>query len=124
MKKYLFVSILLLSLSFISCNGDKDIYYVKYEVEDDYFTSYGYRTHITVNTEIGYQNFEVVRTFNETFGPVDEDFVANIKVYTTPSDYNEKTVSIYVCKNDAPYVLKAYKKVSGTTVDLSYQIDF
>lgn len=133
MKKCLFTTLLMLivSFSFISCNKNngntnpqEDEYYVRYEVEDDYYTSYGYTTHISVNTEYGYQDFNVERTFNETFGPVNKNFVAHIKVHTTPSDYHTKEVSIYVCKNEAPFALKAYKKINNSIVDLSYQIDF
>ena len=105
MRKSLFTILMMIMvlISLVSCNKDNDEYYVRYEVEDDYYTNYGYCTHISVNTQFGYQDFNVERTFSETFGPVNENFVAHIKVYTTPSDYHEKTVKIYVCKNEAPY---------------------
>ena len=131
MKRYLLLLILMSSVFMFSCNksddtkpDDKDFYYVRYEVLDDYYTNYGYCTHITVNTDKGYKNFDVVRTFDETFGPVNNSFIPHIKVNTTPSNYNLKTVRVYVSKNNGPFALKVYKSVSGSTIDSSYKIDF
>lgn len=133
MKKYLFLLVMISSVLIFSCTKSddtkpddetKDFYYVRYEVLDDYYTNYGYKTHITVNTDKGYDDFSVVRTFDETFGPVDNSFVPHIKVNTTPSNYHLKTVRIYLSKNNGPFALKAYKIVKDSAVNLSYTIDF
>ena len=120
-------------LSFVSCDKDNDItntqssenqdeYYVRYEVGVK--TSHIPTTHITVNTDSGIKKFEASKTFEEIFGPVDKDFYAEIDVLVEWGGYSETTVSIYVSKNDGPFALKAHKSVTGSKVNLSYQIDY
>lgn len=135
MRKSLYAIILMLSvlLSFVSCDKDNDItnsqssenkdeYYVRYEVGVK--TSHIPTTHITVNTDSGIKKFEASKTFEEIFGPVGKDFCAEIDVLVEWGGYSETTVSIYVSKNDGPFALKAHKSVTGSKVNLSYQIDY
>lgn len=120
-------------LSFVSCDKDNDIantqssenkdeYYVRYEVRVK--TSHIPTTHITVNTDSGIKKFEASKTFEEIFGPVGKDLCAEIDVLVEWGGYSETTVSIYVSKNDSPFALKAHKSVTGSKVNLSYQIDY
>ena len=138
MKKSLITALLMLimSFSFISCNKDNGItnpqssedneivdeYYVRYEVEVK--TSHIPTTHIKVNTDSGIKNFEAVKTFEEIFGPVNKDFCAEIDVNSEGAGWAETTASIHICKNNGPFALKAYKSVSSSKINLSYQIDF
>ena len=100
----------------------KDFYYVRYNVGVS--TSHIPTTYITVNTDMGINEFEAVKTFEETFGPVSKGFNAEIDVVAEGAGWAETTASIHVSKNNGPFALKAYKSVSSSKINLSYKIDF
>ncbi len=128
--------ILALSLSFYSCekttpddivgNGNtetntetntedikQDEYYVRYKA----YCMFDMK--LTVNTDKGLKSFDVKSsTFDETFGPVSKGFKASAKI-TEPSSLSNNRVSIYVCKESAPFSLKE----TGIS-NASYTIDF
>lgn len=88
---------------------DNASYYVKYEASSTVIMQ-----SITVNTDTGKQTFTVrKKTYSETFGPVSKGFDASVKCQAAAN------VSIYVCKANGPFALKA----SGGT-SASYTIDF
>ena len=103
-------------------NTQEDFYYVRYNVGVS--TSHIPTTYITVNTDMGINEFEAVKTFEETFGPVSKGFNAEIDVVAEGAGWAETTASIHVSKNNGPFALKAYKSVSSSKINLSYKIDF
>ncbi|MBO4924365.1 MAG: hypothetical protein J5382_09625 [Bacteroidales bacterium] len=118
-----------------SCHTDPDaIYYVRYEATINSVHS-GATAKYIVATENG--STEITskkKTLNETFGPVKKGFTASI---SGEAEYDgTMTLSIYVCRGEEPFALKATKtgEVStwGTmegiekpmTASVSYTIDF
>lgn len=127
MKKYLLVLVSILALVlFTACNKDKnktenstsiDRYYVRYEVSVS--SVYTGTLHVNVNTENGIKTFEVSsKLFSETFGPVDYGFQTSVSA-SFGGYSGTLSSSIYVCKNNDPFVLKA---TGGSTAE--YTIDF
>lgn len=126
MKRYLLVLVSIIALlGIVGCNKDKnktdnntntDRYYVRYEVS---VSSNHYGTmHVAVNTEKGINTFEISsHSFSETFGPIDYGF--NTSVSASIGYSGTLSSSIYVCKNNDPFVLKA---VGNSTAE--YTIDF
>lgn len=101
----------------VSCSKDKGNYYVRYDVS---VTSIYIGTMtVGVNTEKGEQSFQTSsKTFSETFGPVNKGFRASINAgFDRP--YSELNTSIYVCRGEDPFVLKA---TGSSTAE--YVIDF
>jgi len=106
MKKHLILMLVLAAtLLMTSCTKSKGDYYVRYEVTLTSFFS-GTMT-VDVNTEKGVQSFQTSsNTFSETFGPVNKGFKASVQ--TSYSHYaGTLNSSIYVCKADEPFILKA-----------------
>ena len=104
----------------------EDRYYVKYEVSIVGGITYS-DIYVTVNTEKGVESFFAKGgTFSETFGPVNHDFVAKIKAYTTR--YSKLYIRIYACKGEESFVLK--KTVTkdyaeeNSPAEAEYRIDF
>ena len=118
MKKHL---VLLLALAatvlMTSCTKSKGDYYVRYDVT---LTSVYIGTMtVEVNTEKGVQSFQTSsKTFSETFGPVNKGFNASISA-SHDLYYGTLNTSIYVCKGEDPFVLKATGSSSA-----EYVIDF
>ena len=105
------------TLLLVSCTKDKGNYYVKYDVTIS--SVYMGTMTVDVNTENGLQSFQTSsKTFSETFGPVNKGFKASVQ--TSYSHHAGSLNScIYVCKGEAPFVLKA----TGTS-SAEYIIDF
>ena len=137
MKRYLILLMWMSSAFMFSCsksddtkpedtnpNNDetKDFYYIRYNASVS--TNHIPTTYITVNTDFGINEFEVCKTFEEVFGPVSKGFTAKIDVVSKYAGWSETTASIHVSKNNGPFALKAHKSVNGSTIDLSYKIDF
>ena len=121
MKRFLLsLSFCLCAFILISCekpNNEEPIappednasYYVKYEASSTVIMQ-----SITVNTDTGKQTFTVrKKTYSETFGPVSKGFDASVNCQAAAN------VSIYVCKDNGPFALKASGGESAT-----YTIDF
>lgn len=130
---FLTAAIIVFCLS--SCHTDPDaIYYIRYEATINSVHS-GATAKYVVATENG--STEITskkKTLNETFGPVKKGFTASI---SGEAEYDgTMTLSIYVCRGEEPFALKASKtgEVSywGTmegatkpmTASISYTIDF
>lgn len=130
MSKYLFfVVITLASIFFISsCSKDDNEstdggpiasadYYVKYVISGGMY----YINSFSVNTDKGSINFPdgvKNKSWTQTYGPVKRGFAAKVTASTV-----NPTVEIYVCKEQAPFVLKASESRNNTAT-ASYTIDF
>lgn len=131
MKKIIaLLSALLTLLAFSSCTNDEPSpsntqqgtetdanYYVKYTALA--YGGVGYENarieSVTVETETGSKTIEPnVKSWEETYGPVSKGFKAKIQATGA-----SKTVRIYVCRGEEPFVIKA--EGSSST---SYTIDF
>lgn len=118
MKKHV---VLLLVFSYIlmmaSCTKEKTNYYVKYDVASTGTNHIGTMT-LNLNTERGMQTISTSsKVFSETFGPVSKGFEATVSAAASYPTY--LNTSIYVCKGQEPFVLKA----TGTS-SAQYVIDF
>ena len=142
MSKYLIISILGLSLCFLSCSKETDEasnkseaivtpdntvdensenvrYYIKYEVSwstDPYVRD----KRILYQTDKGIveENFkEKVLTWEGTYGPVKNDFTAEINCDGECKDIH---LRIYASRDKEPFVIKADTR----TMSASYKIDF
>lgn len=132
MNKLIKISFLILtSLMLCTCSSDNEEltarYYVKYEVQ-----AYTYHKNvpkkITFITDKGKETIELndAKTHNweGTYGPVSKGFEAQI-IGELTRDYNyerEFHARIYVCRDKEPFVIKA--EGTGTSVNLTYEIDF
>ncbi|HJB71894.1 MAG TPA: hypothetical protein H9939_01040 [Candidatus Barnesiella merdigallinarum] len=131
MKKIIvLLSVLLTLLTFSSCTNDEPSpsntqqgtetdanYYVKYTALA--YGGVGYENarikSVTVETETGSKTIEPnVKSWEETYGPVSKGFKAKIQATGA-----SKTVRIYVCRGEEPFVIKAEGSSSA-----SYTIDF
>ena len=131
MKKIIvLLSVLLTLLTFSSCTNEEPSpsntqhgtetdanYYVKYTALA--YGGVGYENarieSVTVETETGSKTIEPnVKSWEETYGPVSKGFKAKIQATGA-----SKTVRIYVCRGEEPFVIKA--EGSSST---SYTIDF
>ena len=133
MKKAIsLLSVLLTLLAFSSCTNDEPSpsntqpetetgtdanYYVKYTALA--YGGLGYENarieSVTVETETGTKTIETnVKSWEETYGPVSKGFKARVQATGT-----SKTVRIYVCRGEEPFVIKAEGSSSA-----SYTIDF
>lgn len=117
MKKFLlFISTLLIALTFSSCEDSSANYYVRYTLSP----TYGHLTKYAIALEDG--SLEEHRTGNVgqdrtlTIGPVNNGFTARIVTY---SEERYCTCTIEVCKGTEPFVRKAYGQGS-----IYYTIDF
>ena len=119
-------------LGFSSCFTDNTNYSVKYEAK---ITSiyYGAEANYTVSTENGTKTITTdSKSFSETFGPVKKGFTASISGQSEyPQTNSSMVVSIYVCKGEEPFSLKAQDESkensisdSGISASASYTIDF
>lgn len=124
MNKILRITSLILSIFVIlsSCKRDEvkitttDEYYVKYAIKGN--GTYNYFNKFSVNTDKGNVSFSgyQYRSWNQTYGPLRKGFRAS-----ATSD-GLVTIEIFVSKNNGPFVLKASK--SGSQSSVSYTIDF
>lgn len=134
MKRLLIIlcSSIILIMGFSSCFTDNTNYYVKYEAK---ITSiyYGAEANYTVSTENGAKTITTdSKSFSETFGPVKKGFTASITGQSEyPQTNSSMVVSIYVCKGEEPFSLKAQDESkensisdSGISASASYTIDF
>lgn len=131
MKKIIvLLSVLLTLLTFSSCTNEEPSpsnaqqgtetdanYYVKYTALA--YGGVGYENarieSVIVETETGSKTIEPnVKSWEETYGPVSKGFKAKIQATGA-----SKTVRIYVCRGEEPFVIKA--EGSSST---SYTIDF
>ncbi|MDM8269570.1 hypothetical protein QUW50_11070 [Barnesiella viscericola] len=131
MKKIIvLLSVLLTLLTFSSCTNEEPSpsntqqgtetdanYYVKYTALA--YGGVGYENarieSVTVETETGSKTIEPnVKSWEETYGPVSKGFKAKIQATGA-----SKTVRIYVCRGEEPFVIKAEGSSSA-----SYTIDF
>ena len=131
MKKIIvLLSVLLTLLTFSSCTNDEPSpsntqqgtetdanYYVKYTALA--YGGVGYENarikSVTVETETGSKTIEPnVKSWEETYGPVSKGFKAKIQATGA-----SKTVRIYVCRGEEPFVIKGEGSSSA-----SYTIDF
>lgn len=131
MKKIIvLLSVLLTLLTFSSCTNEEPSpsntqqgtetdanYYVKYTALA--YGGVGYENarieSVTVETETGTKTIEPnVRSWEETYGPVSKGFKAKIQATGA-----SKTVRIYVCRGEEPFVIKGEGSSSA-----SYTIDF
>lgn len=125
MKKISVLLIGLLTMIMVSCSKDNDDstqindrYYVRYDVTVTTIHIGGTMS-LILNTENGMQNFQTTsKVFSETFGPVNKGFNTSVSASTSYSD-GILSSSIYVCKGNEPFVLKA----TGTS-SAEYTIDF
>ena len=113
--------------SLVSCGSDdsmdippvveNDIYFVEYTIQGT--GSYGRFMNWTATTPNGiYSNSGVqVRSWSETYGPVEKGFKCSVQI----DDYiwDKPTIDIRVSKNDESFVSKA--SVKGTTA--TYEIE-
>lgn len=112
--------------TFSSCNKDDndndepalDNYYVNYVITGN--GSYGRFSNWTATTPQGiYTNSGTqVRSWNQTYGPVDNGFKCEVQIGNFIG--GDPTIQIYVSKNDEPFALKEIK----TGNYASYTIDF
>lgn len=131
MKKIIvLLSALLTLLAFSSCTNEEPSpsntqqgtetdanYYVKYTALA--YGGVGYENarieSVTVETETGSKTIEPnVKSWEETYGPVSKGFKAKIQATGA-----SKTVRIYVCRGEEPFVIKGEGSSSA-----SYTIDF
>ena len=131
MKKAIsLLSVLLTLLAFSSCTNEEPSpsntqqgtetdanYYVKYTALA--YGGVGYENarieSVTVETETGSKTIEPnVKSWEETYGPVSKGFKAKIQATGA-----SKTVRIYVCRGEEPFVIKGEGSSSA-----SYTIDF
>ena len=131
MKKIIvLLSVLLTLLAFSSCTNEEPSpsntqqgtetdanYYVKYTALA--YGGVGYENarieSVTVETETGSKTIEPnVKSWEETYGPVSKGFKAKIQATGA-----SKTVRIYVCRGEEPFVIKGEGSSSA-----SYTIDF
>lgn len=131
MKKIIvLLSVLLTLLTFSSCTNEEPSpsntqqgtetganYYVKYTALA--YGGVGYENarieSVTVETETGSKTIEPnVKSWEETYGPVSKGFKAKIQATGA-----SKTVRIYVCRGEEPFVIKGEGSSSA-----SYTIDF
>ena len=131
MKKIIvLLSVLLTLLTFSSCTNEEPSpsntqqetetdanYYVKYTALA--YGGVGYENarieSVTVETETGTKTIEPnVKSWEETYGPVSKGFKAKIQATGA-----SKTVRIYVCRGEEPFVIKGEGSSSA-----SYTIDF
>lgn len=117
---------------FSSCFTDNTNYYVKYEANITGIY-YGAEANYTVSTENGAKTITTdSKSFSETFGPVKKGFTASITGQSEyPQTNSSMVVSIYVCKGEEPFSLKAQDESkensisdSGISASASYTIDF
>ena len=96
--------------------GNDVRYYVRYEVSAS--SIHIGTMDVSVSTEKGTQSFQTSsKLFSETFGPVAKGFTAKV---SATSNYGASFISsIYVCRGEEPFVLKA----TGTS-SAEYVIDF
>ena len=113
-------SLLILNLG-TACNDEiesNDNYYIKYIIRGN--GAYGRFSNWTVSTPDGnYTNNGIqVRSWNQTYGPVNRGFRCNVQI----NDYISGTpsIEIHVSKNDEPFTLKANRNANTC----SYTIDF
>lgn len=127
MKKLLLLLSIATVMIMTGCSKDNDQdspvngvrYYVKYEV---FVSSSHYGDlFVDVNTEKGTQSFTIPRSssFSETFGPVSKGFAASVTARTNFTVTGGIYSSIYVCRGEEPFVLKATGSSSA-----DYVIDF
>ena len=117
MKKLSVLLFGIVAIIMSGCSKDKGSYYVRYDVT---LTSVYIGTMtVEVNTEKGVQSFQTPsKTFSETFGPVNKGFNASVSA-SHDLYYGTLNTSIYVCKGEDPFVLKATGSSSA-----EYTIDF
>ena len=131
MKKILLLGFL---LAFISCSKDSTPdeesarYYVKYEVTfiTQHLTAIRY---ITFTNEEGFQTIEIkdnekTITWDQTYGPVDKNFVPSLKCDVVgPYASSIINAKISLSRNGEPFVVKA-EGSNAKSVLLRYEIDF
>ena len=93
-------------------------YYVKYEVSVS--SIYIGDLYVDAKTEKGNQLFTTSsKLFSETFGPVSKGFAASVTAHADYTITGGIYSSIYVCRGEEPFVLKATGSSSA-----NYVIDF
>lgn len=119
MKKILLLLSFAAILMMTGCGKDNDVrYYVKYEVSVS--SVHIGDLYVDAKTEKGTQSFKTSsKVFSETFGPVSKGFAASVTAHTDYSVTGGIHSSIYVCRGEEPFVLKA---TGSSAVD--YVIDF
>ena len=125
MKKLLLLFAIAVTILMTGCTKDdeqqtptgNDVrYYVRYEVSASASSLYTFSMYVNVNTEKGSQSFRTSsKLFSETFGPVSKGFSTKVSA----SGNATFLTSIYVCRGEEPFVLKA----TGTS-SAEYTIDF
>lgn len=125
MKKLL----LLVFLISISCQVDRDEYYVKYSIDSS--TVYiGGKIDLFITNEEGIQSEITVNQrelYEVTIGPVSRGFSSYMLARDAGSNSNLKLyANIYVSKNNGPFALKANdgSDAPRSSVSLEYSIDF
>ncbi len=124
-KLYLIVSFAILLVISSSC--EKNNYYIKYEVDINGTGSN--ITYITVKTENGDMSFQTTsKSFSETFGPINNKFVAKIQAYTEASRGQIVNVRIYASRGKEAFALKKTESQKDpkqkNPVVAEYHIDF
>ena len=126
MKKLLLLFSFAAVLMMTGCGKDNELdspendvrYYVKYEVSVS--SSYIGDLYVDAKTERGTQSFKTSsKLFSETFGPVSKGFAASVTAHTDYTVTGAMHSSIYVCRGEEPFVLKATGSSSA-----DYVIDF
>lgn len=116
MKKiFIILSIILLSFCLTSCFSDVANYYVKYtaKVDVDGFASISevVESQYTFMTDTGQETVNLNRrtSWSGTYGPVKKGFVASLSgsAVVKNASVAPMTLSIYVCRGDEPFALKA-----------------
>ena len=96
---------------------EKVVYYVEYTIkhggDGSTFSNW------TVTTPDGtYSNNERVKSWSETYGPVEKGFKCDVQIGRFDPGYLPN-IEIRVARNDEPFILK--KSVKGTTA--TYEIE-
>ncbi len=123
-KHVLLTFTLIMLSSLTSCNNEddeivsNDNYYVKYIIRGN--GTYGRFSNWSASTPQGnYTNNDIqVRSWNQTFGPVNRGFRCNIQIGNYIS--GAPLIEIHVSKNQEPFALKASRTGNSAT----YTIDF
>ena len=126
MKRILLLLSFAALLMMTGCSKDNDQdtpvdgvrYYVRYEVSVS--SIYIGDLFVDAKTEKGIQSFKLSgKLFSETFGPVSKGFAASVTAHADYIVTGGYYSSIYVCRGEEPFVLKATGSSSA-----NYVIDF
>lgn len=101
-----------------SCFTDSPDYYVKYvaKVDVDGYASISYvaESQFTYMSEKGLETVDLTRQnlWSTTIGPLKKGFIASLSGYAVVVHAKSApmTLSIYVCRGDEPFVLKAQQE--------------